>query len=47
MCDLTCATGDLHRVECKVLEEENFEAEIDYFDCWDDHYACVMPLRFF
>ena len=46
MCDLTCANGELHRVECRVLEEENFEAEIDYFDDWDDHYACVMPLRF-
>ena len=45
MCDLTCANGDLHRVECQVLQEENFEAEIENFDCWDDHYACVMPLR--
>ena len=45
MCDRTCANGELHRIECSVLEEENFEAEIDNFDEWDDHYACVMPLR--
>ena len=46
MCDLTCANGELHRIECRVLQEENFEAEIEYYDSWDDHYACVMPLRF-
>ena len=45
MCDLTCAQGELHRVECDILEEENFEAEIEEFEGNDDHYACIMPLR--
>ena len=45
MCDSSCAAGALHKVECSVLEEENFEAEIEDFEEVDDHYACVMALR--
>ena len=45
MCDISCANGDVHRVECLILSRENFEAEIDNVDEMDDHYACIMPLR--
>ena len=28
MCNQECASGDLHRVECKILEDQDFEAEV-------------------
>lgn len=45
MCDAKCSSGDLHKTECKILEEEDFEADIEDVEIKDDHYACIMPLR--
>ena len=45
MCDKTCASGDLHNIECSVLAQADFEAEIEDFSSIDDHYACIMPIR--
>ena len=45
MCNVECARGDLHRIECQVFEEADFEAEIDDLESDDDHYAAIMPLR--
>ena len=47
MCDEQCAAGDLHKVECRILEAADFEADIEELEDKDDHYACIMPLRYF
>ena len=45
LCSARCAAGELHRVECSVLEQADFEAEIEDFEVEDDHYAAIMPIR--
>merc|ERR1719483_154272 len=45
MCGVDCANGDLHKIECKVFEKADFEAEIDDLMVNDDHYASILPIR--
>jgi len=45
LCGPACQNGDLHRIECKVFEDANFEAEIEDLNVADDHYAAILPLR--
>ena len=45
MCDLTCEAGDLHQMECQLLTEADFEADVECEDKVDDHYAAILPLR--
>ena len=45
LCSARCAAGELHRVECRVLEQADFEAEIEDFGEEDAHYAAIMPIR--
>ena len=45
MCNITCAEGDVHAMECKILTEADFEADVDDAGVVDDHYAAILPLR--
>ena len=45
MCGPLCAKGDIHKIECSIFEQADFEAEIENMNADDDHYAAIMPLR--
>ena len=45
MCDETCANGNIHMMECKILTQVDFEAEVENFNVVNDHYAAILPLR--
>ena len=40
------SVGEMHKTECSILSKADFEADIEDFNENDDHYACIMPLRF-
>ena len=45
MCDETCASGDVHQLECEVFARVDFEADVEDPKVPDDHYAAILPLR--
>ena len=45
MCDEICEVGDLHSMECSIFQSVDFEAEVEFDDKVDDHYASILPLR--